>query len=63
MTSSLSRDAVVVLPYHADPLQQLAHDLIRQHQQQLPDLSHVTVLVDEPQVSEPLRCRLLEAAA
>ncbi|WP_310692899.1 PD-(D/E)XK nuclease family protein [Thiohalophilus sp.] len=63
MTPDSSRDRVVVLPYHADPLQQLARDLIHHHREQLPDLTGVTLLVNDPQVSGPLRRRLLDAAA
>ncbi|MFO8026021.1 PD-(D/E)XK nuclease family protein [Thiohalophilus sp.] len=57
------RHGVVVLPYHADPLHQLARDLIRHHREQLPDLTGVTLLVDDPQISGPLRRQLLAASA
>lgn len=63
MTPDSARNGVVVLPCHADPLQQLARDLIRAHREQLPDLTGVTLLVDDPQVSGPLRRQLLDAAA
>lgn len=63
MTPDSSRHGVEVLPYHADPLHQLARDLIRQHREQLPDLTGVALLIDDPQVSGPLRRQLLDAAA
>ncbi|MDY6979838.1 MAG: PD-(D/E)XK nuclease family protein [Pseudomonadota bacterium] len=63
MTPDSLHDGVVVLPYHADPLHQLARDLIHHHREQLPDLTGVTLLVDDPQVSGPLRQQLLDAAA
>ncbi|MGD8712619.1 MAG: PD-(D/E)XK nuclease family protein, partial [Thiohalophilus sp.] len=54
---------VTVVPYHADPLQQLSRDLIQTNQDRLPDLSHVTILIDEPQIGVQLRRHLLDAAA
>ncbi|MDZ7802579.1 PD-(D/E)XK nuclease family protein [Thiohalophilus sp.] len=62
MTPDSAHHGVVVLPYHADPLQQLARDLIQAHREQLPDLTGITLLVDDPQVSVPLRRQLLDAA-
>jgi len=63
MTRAAHEAGVAIIPYRNDPLLQLSQDLIARNREALPDLSHVTVLVSEPQVAAPLRQRLLDAVA
>jgi len=55
--------AIQLVAYADDPLEALAHRIITEQQQNLPDLSHVTVLLAEPLAASRLRQCLLQQAA
>ena len=55
--------ALRVIPYGEDPLRHLAEQVIEQHQDALPNLTDVTVLLPNPQANLRFRQQLLIAAA
>jgi ATP-dependent helicase/nuclease subunit B len=55
--------ALRVIPYGEDPLRSLAEQVIEQHQDALPNLTDVVVLLPNPQAGLRFRQQLLKAAA
>ncbi|MFO7602929.1 MAG: PD-(D/E)XK nuclease family protein [Gammaproteobacteria bacterium] len=60
--TATSPAAFLHLSYGQDPLQALSTSLLQRHAQQLPDLSRLVILLDEPQAARGLRHNLLEQA-
>ena len=53
----------ILVPYHRDPLAQLADLIITRHRRALPDLSQCVVLLPDPHAVPRLRRHLLAATA
>lgn len=51
------------VPYHQDPLAELAQLVLTQHRPQLPDLSTVSILIPDPAAASSLRRQLVQQAA
>lgn len=60
MIDSALPSSLHIVPYGEDLLQRLALDILTRHNDQLPDLSRVTVLLANSQAAARLRCLLLE---
>lgn len=53
---------VLLVPHHRDPLEALARHILDRHGAQLPDLSHLTILLTDPAPFARLHERLLDLA-
>lgn len=56
------REEITLIPYGDDPLAQLAHHLLEDYAEQLPDLTQAVVLLSEAHAATRLRHLLLEQA-
>ena len=56
------RDNITLIPYGDDPLALLAHHLLDDYADQLPDLTQAVVLLSEPHAAKRLRHLLLQQA-
>ena len=58
----MARDSVNLIPYGNDPLALLAHHLLDDYAEQLPDLTQAVVLLSEAHAARRLRALLLQQA-